>query len=269
MKRTIFRWLKVLILLYCLIGIVIYYLQDKLLFHPEPLSPNYKYNFGVPFTELNLPYSENSTINIIQFHAQDTAVKGVVLYFHGNKKNIERYAPAAPLFTSKGYHVWMIDYPGFGKSTGQFTEQMLYDWALVFYKLARARYSPDSIILYGKSMGTGIATQLASIRNCRALILEGPYYSIPSILDSRVLLPIYPSNKMIRFKLPTWQYLQQVAAPVTIFHGSDDGTIPYRNAKRLQAFLKPGDAFVRIEGAHHNDLREFPLFRQKLDSLLK
>ena len=267
MKRIIFRWLKVLILVYCLIGIVIYYLQDKLLFHPQPLDANYKYNFGVPFTEVNLPYSKNSTINIVQFHAQGPVVKGVVLYFHGNKQNIERYAPAAPLFTSKGYHVWMIDYPGFGKSTGAFTEQQLYDWALIFYKLARARYSADSIILYGRSMGTGIASQLGSIRNCKALILEGPYYSIPSIFDS--WLPVYPTNKMIHYKLPTWQYVQQVGAPVIIFHGTDDRTIPYRNAKKLQPYLKPGDLFVTVEGAHHNDLREFPLYRQKMDSLLK
>jgi hypothetical protein len=267
MKRIIFRWLKVIILVYCLIGLVIYYLQDKLLFHPEPLAANHPYKFAVPFTEVNLPFTRASTINIIQFHAKDTAAKGVVLYFHGNKKNIERYAAAAPLFTGKGYHVWMIDYPGFGKSTGTLTEQTLYDWALVFYKLARARYSPDSIIIYGKSMGTGIASQLASIRNCKALLLEAPYYSVPSLLDSR--LPIYPSNKMIHFKLPTWQYLQQVSAPVTIFHGSDDGTIPYRNAKKLQPYLKPTDLFVTVEGADHNDLREFPLYRQKLDSLLK
>ena len=70
----------------------------------------------------------------------------------------------------------MIDYPGFGKSTGVFSEQLLYDWALTLYKLARAYYSPDSIIIYGKSMGTGIAAQLASIRDCRHLILETPYY---------------------------------------------------------------------------------------------
>jgi alpha-beta hydrolase superfamily lysophospholipase len=268
MKRIVFRWLKLLILIYCLVGLAIYYLQGKLLFKPQPLDVSYKYAFRQPFTEVNLPWNARSSINIIQFHAKDSAnAKGVVLYFHGNKKNIERYAPAAPQFTERGYHVWMIDYPGFGKSTGDFTEQQLYDWALVFYKLARARYSPDSIIIYGKSLGTGIASQLASIRNSKELILEGPYYSLPSIFDS--WLPVYPTNKMIHFKLPTWKYLQNVLAPVVIFHGTDDYTIPYWNAKKLRPYLKPTDIFVPIEDAHHNDIQQFPVYKQKMDSLLR
>jgi uncharacterized protein len=74
---------------------------------------------------------------------------------------------------------------------------------------------------------------------------------------------------MIHFKLPTYQYLQNVSTPVIIFHGTDDTTIPYRNAKKLKPFLKPGDAFVTIEEAHHNDLQKFPQYQQKLDSLLR
>lgn len=267
MKRIVFRWLKVILLIYCLLGIAIYYLQDSILFGPEPLEKDYKYKFDRPYTEVNLPYNARSTINIIQFPAKDTAAKGVVLYFHGSRKNIAHYAAAAPEFTNRGYHVWMMDYPGFGKSTGQFTEQQLYDWALVLYKLARARYSADSIVIYGKSMGTGIASQLASIRNSKALMLEGAYYSLPSIIGS--WLPIYPVNNMIRIKLPAWQYLQQVSAPVIIFHGSNDRTIPYSNASRLRPCLKPHDLFVRVEGGHHNDLRKFGVFQQTLDSLLK
>jgi uncharacterized protein len=266
-KKILFRWLKVIILLYCLIGIIIYYGQDKVLFHPEPVAVDSAYSFPYAFKEVNLPYSKKSTINIIQFAANRPQPKGVVLYFHGNKRNISRYAKAAPDFTSRGYDVWMIDYPGFGKSTGEFTEQRLYDWALVFYKLAQARYSKDSIIIYGKSMGTGIAAQLATIRDCKALILEAPYYSFPSIIGS--WLPVYPLNKMIRFKLPTWQYLQQITNPVVIFHGTSDNTIPYRNSKKLIPYLKAKDEFVTIDGGKHNDLASFPAYNQKMDSLLR
>lgn len=266
-KKILFRWLKVFILLYCLIGIVIYYGQDRILFHPEPLAADYQYNFSYPFKEVNIPYTRKDNINIIQFTTPQPKPKGVVLYFHGNKKNISWYAKAAPEFTSRGYEVWMMDYPGFGKSTGAFTEQQLYNWALVFYKLAQGHYSKDSIIIYGKSMGTGIAAQLATKRDCKALILESPYYSFPSIIGS--WLPVYPLNKMIHFKLPTGQYLQEITNPVVIFHGEDDNTIPLRNAKQLKPFLKPADEFITIEDGHHNDLPGFPMYKQKLDSLLK
>ncbi|MFT3825202.1 MAG: alpha/beta fold hydrolase [Chitinophagaceae bacterium] len=266
-KKNVFRWLKIIIIVYCLVGIAIYYLQDKYLFHPEPLPESYNYNFSVPFKEVNLLYNASTNINLVQFLTNDSTPKGVVLYFHGNRQNINRYAGFANIFTRNGYEVWMLDYPGFGKSTGEFTEQHLYDWALLTYKLARARFSPDSIVLYGKSLGTGVAAQLASVRDCKNLVLEAPYYSLPSIVGS--YLPVYPVEKMIRFKMPTWQFLQKVTAPVTIFHGTSDLTIPYRNARKLQPFLKKEDQFITLEGGHHNDLTTYQQYQQTMDSLLK
>jgi pimeloyl-ACP methyl ester carboxylesterase len=224
------------------------------------------YNFKIPHKEVNIPYSTNSMINIVQFLVPDSSVKGVVLYFHGNKKNISWYSKFSPYFTRNNYEIWMIDYPGFGKSSGVFTEQKLYDWALTFYKLARVRFSPDSIVIYGKSMGTGIAAQLASIRDCRHLILETPYYSMPSIIDN--YLPIYPVNKMIHYKFPTWQYIQNVTAPITIFHGTNDWIIPYRNSKRLVPFIKKTDKFITVEKGRHNNLFSLPVVPRILDSIL-
>ncbi|HEX9509438.1 MAG TPA: alpha/beta fold hydrolase [Puia sp.] len=256
------RWLKVLILLYCTVGIALYYGQDALLLHPQPVDRSVKYDFGQTYTEVNLPYDKATNLNIIEFKTPDTPVKGVVLYFHGNKRNIGRYAPYAADFTSKGYEVWMLDYPGFGKSTGPLSEQKLYDYALQFYKLARSRWQPSQIILYGKSLGTGIAAELAAVRDCRKLILECPYFSLESV--ARHYFPIYPLGSMLHYHFPTNTYLPAVTAPIIIFHGNSDGLIPYSNAVRLKALLKPGDEFITIDGGSHNDLHEFLAFRQAL-----
>jgi pimeloyl-ACP methyl ester carboxylesterase len=267
MRKKIFFWVKIAIMVYCLVGIALYYLQDKLIFHPDVLAENYQYDFPFPFKEVNLPYTRESNINIVQFLPSDSAVKGVVLYFHGNGQNITRYASQAPLFTKNGYEVWMIDYPGYGKSTGELTEQNLYDWALIFYKLARAHFSKDSIILYGRSLGTGIAAQLAAIRDCKALILEAPYYSLPSLAFTKA--PIYPVNQMIKYKFPTWKYLPEVTAPVTIFHGTNDRLIPVSQSEKLAPFLKKGDQLIRIEGGGHNNCAQSEVYRSKLDSILQ
>ena len=264
-RKKIFRWIKLILIAYCAIGISLYYLQNKIMFHPEPVDRNHKYDFNVPYKEVNIPYSSNSNLNIIQF-STNTVPKGVVLYFHGNRKNISHYARFVPEFTNNAYEVWMMDYPGFGKSTGEFSEERLYDWALQTYKLSRTRFSPDSIIIYGKSMGSGIAAQLASIRDTRRLILETPYYSMPSVVGQYA--PIYPVNQMIHFKIPTYKYLQKVTAPVTILHGTSDGVILHRNAENLKPFLKPGDEFISVKGGSHNDLHHFTLFQRKLDSVL-
>lgn len=253
-------------MLYGLIGIAIYYLQDSILFHPEKMTKDRSYHFAIPHKELNIPFNDSANINVIEFTTAGPA-KGVVLYFHGNRKNIAWYAGYASNFTKNGYEVWMMDYPGYGKSTGVLTEQRLYDYALQLYTLAASRFAKDSIVLYGKSMGTGLAAYIASRKNCKKLILETPYYSITSL--SAHYFPLYPVGRMIHYKIPTYEYLQRVIVPVTIFHGTSDGVIPYSNAAKLKPFLKPTDQFITIEGGSHNDLNDFPLFHQKLDSLLK
>ena len=74
---------------------------------------------------------------------------------------------------------------------------------------------------------------------------------------------------MIKFKIPTWQYLKDNTNPVVIFHGTDDYTIPIRNSKKLMPYLKSTDKYITIDGAKHNDIPTFPIYKEKLDSLLK
>jgi hypothetical protein len=134
------------------------------------------------------------------------------------------------------------------------------------YKLVRSRWPASGIIVYGRSIGTGIAAELAAVRDCRMLILESPYYSLES-LPYRYL-PVYPWGRMIHYHFPTYSFLPQVKAPVIIFHGTADRTILYSNASRLKPLLKTGDEFNPIDGAGHNNLSAFPAFEKKLDSVL-
>jgi alpha-beta hydrolase superfamily lysophospholipase len=151
--------------------------------------------FHSPYREVNLDYTSKENLNIIQFET-DKPLRGVVLYFHGNRKNISWYARFAPMFTEQGYEVWMIDYPGYGKSTGKITAEKLFDYASQLYKLADNRFGTDSIIIFGKSIGTGIAAELASKVNCKRVILETPYYSLSSVASR--FFPIYPMEQMTR-----------------------------------------------------------------------
>ncbi len=265
-RKIIFRWLKILILIYCIIGITLYYLQESFLFHPEKLSNAYVYHFKVPFEEINIPINKTDTVNMIRFLPDDSVRRGVVVYFHGNRDNIERYAKFAGVFTKQGYEVWMPDYPGFGKSTGARTEKKMYEQALQVRQMAASKFGSDSIIIFGKSLGTGIAAYVASQSVNKRLILETPYYSIPSLFATYA--PIYPTGRMCTYKIPSYSYLDEVKYPVTIFHGDDDEVIPYRNAARLKKHLKPTDEFITIENGKHNNLNDVDVFKKKLDSLL-
>lgn len=268
MKRiTLIFYIKIALLVYALVGSVLFILQDHLLFHPESVESNHQYGFNQAFEESVIPLDATTKFHVVHFTVPDSIQKGVVLYFHGNRKNIGHYAEFAKNFTRNNYEVWMIDYPGFGKSRGELTEENLYEGALQLYMLAKLNFKPSQIILYGKSMGTGIATQLASIRDCKQLILETPYYSIESLLGRYLFM--YPLSKLLHFKLPSNEYIQKVTAPITIFHGTDDGVIAYSNAKRLTTHFKEVDEFITIPEGTHLNLNSFKIMQNKLDSLLR
>jgi uncharacterized protein len=264
--KRIRKWLIWIAVIYVAGGVALYFLQDYVLFRPLSLKRDHKYNFDLPHKDIDIPITKEDTLNLVQFLSTDTVTRGVVLYFHGNKRNISWYAKYPPYFTRHGYEVWIIDYPGFGKSLGHFDEQTLYDWSKLVYDYALKRFPADSIIIYGKSMGTCIATNLASKEKSQRLILETPYYDLPAVIKQYLF--IYPVDWILHYKLRTYKYLKNVEEPVTIFHGTRDKIIFYSNAKRLQPFLKPTDEFITIDGGHHNDLYEFPEVVRKLDSLL-
>ena len=266
LKRRIYRVVILVLLFYGIIGLALFYLQEKLILHPEPLPRDYTFHFNVPFKEVSIAMNPRDTLNMVQFFPADSVSKGVVLYFHGNRDNINRYSKFAADFTKNGYEVWMPDYPSFGKSTGEFTEKLVYEEAREIYKLARVKFGADSIFVYGKSLGTGAAAYVAANEACGRLILETPYFSMPSLFS--VYAPIYPTGRMSRFKFPVGEYLKKTQEPVTIFHGTSDKVVFYSQGEKLQQVLKPGDEFITINGGGHNDLREFELYRTKLDSLL-
>jgi uncharacterized protein len=251
---------------YLVIGIGLYFFQEKLLFHPVKVEPGQVYRFEGKFEELNLVRPDGTNLNMVRFMPSDSLPRGIILYYHGNMRNIERYAPFASLFTGNGYEVWMMDYAGFGKSTGKRSEENMYADAVTVYQLAAKKMQPDSICIYGKSIGTGVAAHVAAGFPCKRLILETPYYSIPSMVKRWFFM--YPVNLLVRYRFPTGENMQKIKIPVTIFHGTDDEIISYKNAQKLVPLLKDGDEFVTLPNGKHNNLFDFPLYQDKMDSLL-
>ena len=253
-----------ILLIYLLIGACLYFLQECFLFHPRSLPADHRFSFSQPFEEMKIPFGKTN-LNLIRFMAGGQR-KGIVLFFHGNRENVEHYKQYPALFTQHGYEVWMMDYPGFGKTTGPRSESILYEQALVVYRLAGEQVHSDSILVYGKSIGTGIAAYLAANRTCRQLILETPYYSMKELAGH--YFPIYPVGVMIRYAFPVHDYVGQFHKQVTVFHGTDDGVVPYEQSQRLAAAF-PFVELVTIEKGKHNDLFHFPVYHQKMNELLR
>jgi pimeloyl-ACP methyl ester carboxylesterase len=257
------RYLKIFLAVYIAGGVIIFLIQDFILFHPKPLPRTYKFSFTQPFIEHNIAIEKGRNLSILQFTVAHK--KGTIIFFHGNMENVEHYKKYVPYLTNLGYEVWMMDYPGFGKSTGKRSEENIYKDALTVYNLVLKSTTHDSIIIYGKSIGTGVAAQLASIKPCKRLILETPYYSIAALAKHYFFM--YPVLPVRRYYFPTYQYLQKIKAPVTILHGTADELIPYRQAKDLAAQNKQVD-LITIQKGKHNNLLSFPTFKNAIDSLL-
>jgi pimeloyl-ACP methyl ester carboxylesterase len=160
----------------------------------------------------------------------------------------------------------MPDYPGFGKSTGVLTEKKLYVIAYELQKMASLKFGSNNVIIYGKSLGTAIAAYTASVKDCKRLILETPYYSIPSLFGTYAFM--YPTSVMSNYTLPTFEFLQDVHSPIAIFHGTSDWVVPFSSGEKLKKYLKPTDVFIAIPNGTHNNLSESLLYQKSLDSLL-
>lgn len=241
-----------------------YFAQDLFLFHPKSVPQNYQYRFDQEFEETNISF-RGRNVNFIRFLSSGRP-KGIILFFHGNMENVEHYKKYPSLFTANGYEFWMIDYPGFGKTTGKITEETLYEQSLFMYEKAARRFPPDSIIIYGKSIGTGIASYLASVRPCQKLILETPYYNMTSLAKS--YFPIYPVSLLLKYSFPNNRHLKNISIPVTIFHGTDDEIIPYRHALKLKK-ENPDINLITIDKGKHNDLFEKQNYRSNMKEILK
>ncbi len=265
MKPLIKKILIAIVSLYVILGVVLYALQEKMIFMPEPLPLDYKYSFSGDFEEINLKTDGGAILNALHFKVDDP--KGVVLYFHGNGGELASWGIVVQKFVEMNYDVLVMDYRTYGKSTGKLSQKALYDDAQLFYNLLLKNYTEDEIVVYGRSLGTTFATYVAAKNHPRQLILEAPLYSLDEVASER--FPIYPVSWVLKYHFPTYKYLKDVSCPILIFHGTDDVIVNYKNSERLSKIKTKGKlTFITFPNGNHRNLVDFELYKNTLDSLL-
>jgi pimeloyl-ACP methyl ester carboxylesterase len=250
---------------YLLLMALAYLVQERLIFKPEKLSQQFEFIYDVPFRELFFDVEPGVRINGLHFHRENPS--GLILYFHGNTRSIKGWAKYAADFYRYNYDVVLVDYRGFGKSTGKRSEAgMLNDMQFVYDTLL-VQYPEDHLILYGRSMGSGFATKLASDNRPRYLILDAPYYSFSKVVER--YLPFLPLRYLLRFKLRSDRWIRKVECPIYILHGTRDWLIPIRHSERLQRLNPSRTTLIHIEGGGHNNLPDFPEYHNFIRDILK
>jgi pimeloyl-ACP methyl ester carboxylesterase len=248
-----------------LLSILVYFLQEKLIFKPEKLKQDFQFKYDIPFKEYFFDVELGVRINGLHFYREKPA--GLILYFHGNSRSIKGWAKYSRDFYRYNYDVVLVDYRGFGKSTGKRSEKEMLDDMQFVYSTLLKTYPEHHIIAYGRSIGSGFAAKIASDNKPRYLILDAPYYSFTKVAER--FLPILPMRFVLRYKLRTDKWIKRVNCHTYIIHGTRDWLIPIRHSEKLQKLNPHKITLIRIHGGRHNNLPRFDEYHNFIRDILK
>lgn len=251
--------------LYAILCGGLYFFQENLIFHPSQLAQDYEFEFENAFEEVYLDIEEGQQIHGIHFPVQNA--KGVVLYYHGNAGDVQRWGEITSFFTEKGYSAIVMDYRQYGKSGGKLSEEALYKDSLKWYAFAKAQYPTTPLHIYGRSLGTTFATYVASKHSAEQLILETPFYSVENEAKSR--FPFLPLKYLLKYKFPTHKFINEVQMPISIIHGTEDGVVNYEHGKKLLDHINSSKKeFITVPEGGHNNLVQFSEYLEVMETLL-
>ncbi len=254
------------VLIYLTLIASFYLFQERFLFRPRTLQADYRFDFADPFKEHFIEMPDGGRIHALHFTAPAPS-RGVVLYFHGNAGHLGRWGRYSTDFTRRDYDLFIFDYRGFGKSTGPFHAEAFHSDAACLYEWLCRLYPPDRIVLYGRSLGTGIASALATKVKIKCLILETPYDTLYHAI--RVRFPWLWLPFPLRYPFENIRHIPLVQCPVYIFHGTRDELIRLKSARKLKSLLRNNGKFYIIRGGYHKNLPDFETYQQALDEILE
>jgi pimeloyl-ACP methyl ester carboxylesterase len=257
----------ILLVLYGLVLAWLWFQQEKLLFFPQPLPQDQQLAVepGVHELQVQVPGAQLSVL-----HMQLPAPKGVVFFLHGNAGNLAGWFTNTSLYRRANYDLVMMDYRGYGKSTGRIeSEQQLRDDAMAVWKAVAPRYAGRKVVIHGRSLGTALAADLAATLGKTGpgpdlTVLVTPYSSVRALATE--VYPWVPAA-LLRYPLDTLQSAQGVRGPILLVHAERDELIGLHHAQRLAQAL-PAARLEVIRGAGHNDVHAFERYEALMRNAL-
>ena len=179
----------------------------------------------------------------------------MVLYFHGNGGALRYRVDRFRALTTLGDGLVALSYRGYGGSSGSPSESGLIEDAKAAYDFATARYPAERIILWGESLGTGVAIAIAAERPVARLVLEAPFSSAVDIAAGAY--PFVPVRWLMKDQFRSDLRVAQVKAPILVLHGDRDDVVPIASGERLFSLITGPKRFLRIAGGGHENLGGF------------
>lgn len=177
-----------------------------------------------------------------------------LLYFHGNAGALDTRAERIARYAAEGLGIFIMTYRGFAGSSGSPSEDVnVADANLAYQTLVELGLSPADVVVYGESLGTGVAVQLAAVRPVGGLVLEAPYTSMPDLAALHYPLLALPGRIFMRNRYDTRRHIVSVTAPLLIIHGEADGIIPVEMGREIHALAGSPKTIHTFPGAGHAD----------------
>jgi uncharacterized protein len=236
--------------------------QERLIFQPDTLPADFRFDVlpDVHERSIEVPGARLSAL-----HLQLPAPRGVVFYLHGNAGNLDSWFVNAEFYRRANFDLFMIDYRGYGKSSGHIdNEAQLQADVRAAWATIAPQYQGRRVVVFGRSLGTPLAAGLAAEVQPQLTVLVSPFVNLRALAAEH--FPWVP-GWLLRYPLATDRALARLQGPVLLLHGSQDTLIPPSHSDRLAAAL-PAAQLLTVAGAGHNDIHTFTPYLEALRSAL-
>ncbi len=231
----------------------IFFYQRSLIYFPQQRG----FGSGDTAAELLVPGAR------LQISVRRHPGPDALVYFGGNAEDVSANLPTLGAAFS-GYALYLLHYRGYGGSSGKPSEEALYSDAVALYDKVHAEH--PRVVVVGRSLGTGIAVRLASIRPVSRLVLVTPYDSLQELAARQ--FPYLPVRWLLRDKYESWRYAPRVSAPTLVLAAEHDEVIPRSSTERLYSRFAPGVASYKvIAGVGHNSISESAAYLPSLEGI--
>ncbi len=276
--KAVFSLLTIISVAYLAMMLAVYFMQERMVFLAEmpgralTASPQ---DLGLGFESATIPTTDGERIHgwYVPYQPRSES-RGVLLFFHGNAGNISHRLDSIRAFNQMGLDVFIVDYRGYGESSGKPSEEGLYrDGEAAWNYLVETRgVAPERIVVFGRSLGAVVATHVASKGRPAGLIIESGFTS--GVEMARRIYWFLPAALITRLKFPLAEFLQSVRCPVLVIHSRDDEIIPFGMGEAVfQAVPVADKTFLEIWGGHNtgfylSEMKYVPAFRAFVQRVL-